>query len=762
MKNFHKKNTILVMSTFPPTECGIATFTSDLVHALKNQFEKSFEIIKCNLSKSHNRFDPSNYRLNPKLKEDYKQTALQINKNDTIKLIHIQHEFGLFGGDYGSYLIGFLEEVFAPVIITFHTVLPNPNPELKTIVLKLISQAKAIQVMTKRSAEILMQDYYINSEKISIIPHGTHAIKWAENSVIKEKYGLTNNNILSTFGLLGPGKNIETALRALPEIISAYPNTLYLIIGKTHPHALVNGVDEYRLSLHLLIEKLNISKNVLFLDHFLELPDLLEILQGTDIYLFTSKDPNQAVSGTFAYAMSCGCPIIATSISHTQESLTPDLGRLIEIDNSNQLAKATLELLGNPQLKNEMSLNAFKNSRATSWENIANLQADLYKKLLNPLIELKYKLPTVNLDHIKHMTNKTGIIQFSKIGHPDITSGYTLDDNARALIVLCKHFAIYNNPKDLKYIKRYLNFIEKCQTKDGSFINYLDSEENIHIKNAHVNLDDSNSRAIWALGTVIYHKQILPEDTYLKAANMLQKSLVWIPGVLSPRSIGFLIKGIYLSKNALTDNQRTDFIVKLARRLVTNYDLNKEKDWAWFEEYMTYANSILPEALLYAFLTTQEITYKNIATASLDFLLTKSFKNGQFKSISNNGWYHKDQKTKEYGEQPIEVGYTIEALELFYKTFRTPKYLALMHTAFSWFLGNNHLKQLIYNPLSGGCHDGLEKYNVNLNQGAESSICYLMARLSMERVAKIQPKTAKFNTAKTHVLKNRHLKQREA
>ncbi len=761
MKNAEKRPEILLMSSFPPLECGIATFSTDLLHHITSQFGSAFKLVKCNLANSYNKLHPSEYCLNPEIREDYYNTACQVNENKNIKLVHIQHEFGLFGGTYGNYLFTFLDEVKVPVVMTFHTVLPNPNPELKTVVLKLASKCSYIIVMTKESQRILMEDYKISSNKLQIIPHGTHSIDWVQNSVIKKKYGLENKNILSTFGLLGPGKNIETALMALPKIIKQYPNTLYLIIGKTHPHNVKNGVDEYRILLQQLVKELEINDHVLFLDHFLELPELLEILQGTDIYLFTSKDPNQAVSGTFSYAMSCGCPIIASSIPHTRELLSSNIGEIIEIGNSTQLANSVLKILGNPKLKNSMSLNAYKTSRSTSWENIAITQAEFYKKLIQPSKNLTYNLPKVNLDHLNKMTTDVGIIQFSNIGHPDINSGYTLDDNARALIVICKHYQLYGYKEDLKSIECYLSFIEKCQNKDGTFVNYLDRNENIHIKNDYVNLEDSNSRAVWALGNVIAIKDLLPEDSFLLASKMLDKCMSWIPGVLSPRSEAFLIKGLYLCKGAIPDATRRNLIIKLSERLVSKYDLNTEKDWQWFEEYMTYANSVLPEAMLYAYLVTEENVYKDIAIDSFIFLLNKLFVKGKFRPISNNGWYYKNTEANKFGEQPIDVGYTIEALENFYYTFRDQRYIDLMQQAFSWFLGNNHLQQIIYNPLTGGCHDGLEESNVNLNQGAESTICYLMARLSIERVVNLEMKSQDVFSARSRILKNRHIKQRE-
>ena len=763
MSNRTEKPKILLMSTFPPTECGIATFSTDLYQAVSHQFGGCLDMVKCELSTGYNHFNPSEYHLNPRVLEDYKHTANVINSDKNIKLVHIQHEFGLFGGSYGKYLFAFLETINSPVLITFHTVLPNPNEELKNVVRTLNYYASGIVVMTKQSAKILIDDYQIAAEKITIIPHGTHLIAWKEKNEIKKKYGLINRQILSTFGLIGPGKSIETALKALPEIKEKIPSIIYLIIGKTHPNTITNGVDEYRLYLHKLAKQLSVEDHVIFLDHYLQLAELLEILQATDLYLFTSKDPNQAVSGTFSYAMSCACPIIATSIPHTRELLNSDIGKIIEINNSSQLAKGSIEILSNPLLKKEMSLNAYEKSQATIWENIAVLQAETYINNLDKPLELQYNYDPIKLDHLKNLTTDFGIIQFSKINIPDLNSGYTLDDNARALIAMCHFHKFHPDKENLKSIIVYLNFIDRCQTKDGSFINFIDRFKNNHIKNDYVNLEDSNARAIWALGTVLNNRKNLPENYASIAYGILEKTLNWVPKTMSPRSIAFLIKGIYLCEGVLSFESRKNMIISLAEKLVTRYDLNHEKNWNWFEEYLTYANSVLPEAMLYAYKITKEEIYKDIAHQSFNFLLKQLFVQDSFRAISNNGWSHKDlQNTKErYGEQPIDVAYTIESLALFYETFKEPRYLYLAKRAFSWFLGNNHLKQLIYNPLTGGCHDGLEENNVNLNQGAESTICYLMARLTLERMLKPAKPNPALYSVKHRILTGRKKRQEE-
>ena len=729
-----KRKKILFISTYPPVECGIATYTKDLINAIEKQFNTEIECVVCNLCKPTDIRVESGLKLNPNHPIGFLALAQKVNQDKSINLVHIQHEFGLFGGEYGNYLMYFMRAINKPVILTFHSVLPNPNDKLKSFVIELVSYAQKITVMTSQSQVILTQEYGVNNDLIEVIPHGTHLVKLKQKKALRSLYQFENSFILSTFGLMGPGKSIETAIKALPKIIKQIPNAKYLVLGKTHPNHTRDSHDVYRDQLESLVQELNLQNHVVFINEYLHLDELLDLLQATDIYLFTSKDPNQAVSGTFAYAMSCGCPIVATTNTHTKEILTSDLGVLIDIDNHKQLADSVIKLHSNKALMKELATNAFQTSIQSSWENVAIKHVKTYLLVFGELPEITFNQPGMKLDHLKNLTTETGIIQFSNIGIPDIESGYTLDDNSRALIVMCYHFQMYKKRGDLNYINIYLSFLEKCQKLNGGFINYLDKEQKIHIKNNQVNLEDSNARAIWALGTVISMHKDLPVNTVLRARKMMLAGFDRLHDFLSPRSIGFIIKGLYLYNQVeKNDRQSIEIFTKLSNRLISHYHHNATTSWPWFENYLTYANSILPESMLYAYLTTSSEAYKKVALESFDFLMSNQFDNKHFKTISNDGWYHKDQDNSNYGEQPIDVSYSINTLELFYKTFDLPVYKEMMQGAFSWFLGNNHLNQVMYNSATGGGFDGLEKSNVNINQGAESTLCFLMAQLTMER-----------------------------
>lgn len=735
MKTLSNKSKIVFLSTFPPTQCGIATYTQDTIKGITEVFGKSIACEICELVDKPNATTTQAYMLNTRIKEDYIRVAKEINKDKSVKLVHIQHEFGLFAGNYGDYLLHFLNELKKPVTFTFHSVIPNPNNELKTFVKLLLSYSNSVFVMTNQSKDILINDYNIKEDIITYVPHGTHLVNYETPYNAKAKFDMQDRTILATFGLLGEGKNIETGLRALPKIVKNTPNVLYLIIGKTHPNLIIDGVDSYRMTLESIVKELKLENNVRFINQYLHTDELLDYLKATDIYLFTSKDPNQAVSGTFSYAMSCACPIVASKIPHTLEVLTEDSGILVDIGQEDQFAEATIKLLSDENLRIEMGINSFRKTCASSWENAAIAHINTYNELIENPSEIKYTYPSIVLDHVKKMTTDLGIIQFSKISVPDLSTGYTLDDNARALVAFCMHYKLTEDKSDLPYILIYLDFIERCQKPKGNFINYVDENNREHIEqNAEVNLEDSNARAIWALGTVVSIKSILPEALVNKASKCLLNSLKWAENIQSPRSIGFATKGLYLYHCTIPNLYIAAIINKLNAKLLSNYEIHATKDWKWFENYMTYGNGILPESMLCAYLVTNKPIYKKVALESLEFLSSKMFTEKGFKVISNNGWYHKDSEPQEYGEQPIDVSYTIQSLNSFYTAFKNPEHKQQIKTAFNWFLGQNHLHQIMYNPISGGGYDGLEKENINLNQGAESTVCYLTARLVVENL----------------------------
>jgi glycosyltransferase involved in cell wall biosynthesis len=545
-----KNHKILFVCSYPPRECGIATFSQDLIRALKRCFGSTMDIEVCALENeccdANDYPEEVTYKIDAQELNSFFKVANKLNERDDIGMVCIQHEFGLFGGDYGSHLVAFLLKLDIPISCVFHTVLPNPDKKRTKIMQALDDLSEKLIVLTNKSAEILESDYHIDTNKIAVIPHGTHIVLWKEKQRLKNRYGFQNKNVLSTFGLLSENKNIETALRALPKILQKFPNTVYLVLGKTHPDIIKREGETYRNALLTIVDDLDIKDHVIFINEYLELSKLLEYLSLSDVYLFSSKDPNQAVSGTFAYAMSCGNPVISTPIPHSKEYLDSSTGILLnDFEDPIEISNAVIDLLEQPLIATSMGKNAFLKMRAFSWENVAISYSDIFQDYLQHNNSLDFSLPPIKTDHIEDMTTDFGMLQFSNFSVPDTSFGYTLDDNARALIAMLMYYKKKRNDKVLRLIEIYMDFIVFCQQDDGLFYNYVDYEKQFTNQNTEVNLEDSNGRAIWALGYVLSDTENLPKSLVAKAENCFKNVIRNVADFKSPRAIGFILKGLY-------------------------------------------------------------------------------------------------------------------------------------------------------------------------------------------------------------------------
>ncbi len=735
----HSRSHVLFVSSLPPRECGIASYTRDLIDAIAHQFDGEFECDVCALENNseHPYYPELPYaRLNTDRIASYEAVAKKIQSDGRIQLVVIQHEFGFFSTQEEAFY-RFLKNIQKRIVMVFHTVLPAPNDRLKEQVIQMSQHSSLIIVMTEHARNMLAKDYGISAHKVRVIHHGTHLNPPIDTETVKKNLGLDGRLVLSTFGLISSTKNIETTIDALPTIVERFPNVLFLIIGKTHPGIVQQEGEAYRQFLELRVAELHLEKNVRFVNEYLPIDELLEYLQVTDIYLFTSKDPHQAVSGTFAYALSSGCAVVSTPIPHALEVLNTNNGMIIDFENDRQLAQAVIALLEDEPLRHRISLISLQKMASTAWQNSAIAHVRLFNAVMHKKSAMHYRIPPFQMRHIDELTTDVGIVQFARLSTPDRATGYTLDDNARALIAACQYYETTKNRDDLDRIHTYLNFISCCWQPNQGFLNYLDANVSFSEQNRRENLDDSNGRAIWALGYISALRDKLPAAVVDLADEILDEAIPRIDQIFSTRAMAFIIKGLYYQNKPAN----RPVMQILANRLVQMYKHEKTDEWKWFENYMTYGNSCLPESLLFAYLSTKDVQYKHIAIESMDFLIDQLFENGQLKVISNQSWLSKERAGSKHkgGEQPIDVAYIVLALENFYNATKMERYKKLSIIAFNWFLGENHLHQVVYNASTGGCYDGLEAENVNLNQGAESTLSYLLARLAIERILHKEP-----------------------
>ncbi len=727
-----KSSKICFLSNFPPKECGIATFTQDLITFLNKRFNPKVKsrVIALNEESSLYNYDSRVVmQMNKDYLADYINIAKRINRSEKIKLVCIQHEFGIFGGEYGSYIIPFLDTIKKPVVVTFHSVLPNPDNLRRKVVNFIGEKSAAIIVMAEAAIDILNEEYGVSRSKIHVVRHGIPDTSFNPTEPFKKKLRLENNILLSTFGLLSQGKGIEYMIEAIPDLIKKYPNLLYLIIGETHPAVRKIEGEKYRNKLISLVKKLKIEKHVKFYNKYLDLDEIIKYLLATDIYICTNLEENQIVSGTLSYALGCGKAIVSTPNIYAREVLSKDRGVLAEFKNPKSFSNAVDKILSNSELRSRIEQNAYAFGRSMTWQNVSSSYLSIFNRIVKLREETTEKYPIIKLNHLRNLTDEVGCIQFAKLSVPDSSSGYTADDNSRALIVSTLHDKIYDSEIAKELSKIYLDFLEKVHDEEGKF-NDFDPEN----KNLIPSSQDAIGRTMWALGHLIYNSE--NQEFVEKAKRLFDSSCNLIDALSSPRAKAFFIIGLYYYYKKYPTEEILSKIKMLVDSLVESYKREATEEWNWFESSLTYSNSKLSEVLFMAYDLTKNEEYLQIAEKTLEFLSNLVFFKDELSPIGQNGWYNRNGKRSFFDQQPIDASSMVQTYIVAYSITKNKKYYDKSVLAFNWFLGKNHLRQMVYNDVTGGCYDGLSKNSVNLNQGAESTIEYLISRLMLEEMKK--------------------------
>lgn len=723
---------IVFITSYPPRECGIASYSQKLVNALNSRFVNNFNInIYALQSGSSKLYYPPEVisTLDTDNPSDYIRIANEINSQDDILAVVLQHEFDLFQNSQSN-LIDFLNQLSKPLITVFHTVITHPANEIQKYVQQIAEASRLVIVLAGISEKVLKTDYNVSEEKVEVIPYGTHLITPSNVQVLKEKYQLTGKFVLSTVGMLSPDKGIENTLEALPAVIKAHPEIIFLIIGKTHPEELKKSGENYRIMLEGKVKSLKLQNHVRFLNVFSTDDILKEYFQMSDICIFSSTNENRPMSGMFSFAVSCGCPIISSPTPHAYEFLENNAGLIYK--SIEDLSSKIITLLDNPSLRKDLSENIQRKAISAVWENSAQNYNNLISNVSGKTQPAEYKYPPIKLDFIKSLTDRTGILHTTYKGEPDLRAGYHLDDNALGLFVFCMHYKFSGDINDITYIRKYLKFIYHCYQSTGVFYKYLDYERKFTTQNQNENLEETQAKAIWALGYLFSMKTLLPTEMTDVSGLMIENTLPLTTSFKSSKSIALVIKGLYYYYSVNEATKDLTLIKTLANKLVDMYNSYSNENWKWFEPKLTVSASILPGALLNTWLITGDEVYKDIAKESFEFLYSRMFNNYSIEIKSAEDWI-RNTADSGTGEQPCDLAFYIITSSKFYLMCKENEYFYRMDGAFKWFLGNNRLKQMIYNPVSGGCFDGLENEHVKLTQSTDSALCYTLARMIVEK-----------------------------
>ncbi len=732
---------IAFVGTYPPRQCGIGTFTNNLLKSVaanlpEEEFESSTSVIAINDTEEGYDYPREvKYVINQNALIDYIHAANYINIHNS-KACVIEHEFGIFGGEDGVYILPFIHRLQVPLIVTFHTVLKEPRFMQKIIVQQLAEKAEKVVVMSQRAVRFLHQIYDVPENKIRVIEHGVPDFPAVNQQEMKKKFNFSGRKVILTFGLLSRNKGIETVLYALPEVVKKHPNTLYLILGSTHPNVLRHSGESYRNHLKMLVHQLGLENHVYFNNQFVSEQQLFEYLNAADIYVTPYLNEAQITSGTLSYAIGAGAAVVSTPYWHAQELLSDNRGRLFDFKDSQKLSEIIIELFDNPDLLQELRHNAYEYGKKLRWPKIGKQYLDLIEEVHQSFnYEIRIRkfpidpqiMPTYNPEHIFRLTDDTGIIQHAKYGIPNLKEGYCLDDNARALLFCLLAIRQRKDKNIEKLLPIYLSYIHYMQNPDGSFRNFLSFSRQFLDKRGS---DDSFGRAIWAIGFLI---KFPPNDSYKQTGlEIFKKSIPYFSKLTAPRGIANTIIGIsYYLKVHPEDEKIMNILMELADKLVALYKKHKDDTWEWFEDYLTYDNGIMPMALIHAGEVTNNSEYLEIGKITLEFLTSINFNNEYYAPVGNQGWYMRGQQNAQFDQQATDTMISVLMYYQAHQVLKKKKYFELIFKTYLWFLGENALRLPLYDDETHGCCDGLQETGLNRNQGAESTLAYWISHLTV-------------------------------
>ena len=725
-----QKLKVAFISTYPPRQCGIATFSKslvDIIEKIDEDIEPKILAVSDELGKyKYNK--KIIYEIDQNKPESYIEAAKIINHSD-IDVISLQHEYGIFGGRNGELVLKFLEKVHRPVVTNLHSVLSKEHHSrhLYHLTKKILEESDQVVVMTKNARRILMDDFGLAQNKVNIIHHGVPSVSLDSKAEAKNKLGLNSKTVFSTFGLINPGKGIELAIEAFSKIIEEYPDFVYLIVGATHPSVKRKSGEEYRNYLKSLVAEFKLTDKVLFVNKFLTYFELVEYLKATDIYLSPQLDLKQAFSGTLSYAMGCGDIVVSTPTHYANEILANDRGIIVEPD-SLSLSGGISKVLKNAEKAQRIRKNSYGFARLMIWPEVGKQFYNLLKKTANNQRDWQTYLPDFELEpslnFLHHLTDDFGIVQHSKWHKPNYKFGYSIDDQARALIVCTKYLLEYPNSPDgvKKLLKIYLNFMESAVDKGNVIHNFL-SQERKYLD--EIGSDDSRARSFWSL-SFLANSEIKDLKIKKQAKRILQKYKKGLGLSNYIKTKAYQLLGFYNLKEKNSILRLADQLVESYQEIDQNY-----KRWRWFEKEMTYANAVVPFSLLKAYKFSGKKIYLTIALKSLAFLEKAYIHNNKVPSpIGQNGWYSTKSKKSYFDQQPLEVSDMVILYNELYYTTKEREYRRKAEEWMGWYFGNNIKGKLVYNLKNNGIFDALTPEGVNGNQGAESTVTYLLAYLS--------------------------------
>lgn len=747
-------NRIAFIGNSLPRRCGIATFTTDIqqaVAAARGDLETSI-VAMTDRGQSYDYPSAVRVEIKDERIEDYVHAAEVLNAAQ-IDVVSLQHEYGIFGGEAGGHILALLSRLTMPVVTTLHTVLSEPTPIQRAVMNRIIASSSKLVVMADKGRELLTTVYQVPADKIEIVAHGIPDFAFVEPDKAKAKFGFTGRTVLLTFGLLSPNKGIEVMIDAMPSILQSRPDTVYVVLGATHPNLVRDQGEAYRESLLNRVRDLGIEDHVVFLDQFVDQATLLEFISMCDVYVSPYLTEAQMTSGTLAYSFGLGKPVVSTPYWHAQELLADGRGILVPFGDAGAIGKEIASLLTDNPRRQAMRKRAYAGSRSMTWERTAERYLAIFESVVKEhypkaVVRLDTRgttiagggPPEMRLDHFLSMCDDTGLFQHAVHSVADRSHGYCVDDNARALLLACA----LNNPDEWclpeALTSRFAAFVQHAWNPDTKrFRNFMGFDRRWL---EDTGSEDSHGRTLWALGTCARDDTSAARRQW--ASTLFLEALPAVEAFHSPRAWAFALLGLNAYSPVSGPDSRCKTIRRLlADRLVSMLLSVEAPDWVWFEDGLAYDNARLPQALILTGMSAGLPSYTDAGLRALRWLMTmQTTPAGHFRPVGTESFGDRRKAPRAFDQQPLEATATISACLAAWHADGNAAWRADAERAFGWFLGENDLSASLVDLETGSCRDGLHKDRPNENRGGESVVSYLLSLAEIRQLARMNGEKA--------------------
>lgn len=731
---------VALIGNFLPRKCGLATYTTDTYAALRQRFP-DLKVDVYAMDDHPGRYDYPDAVTAAIPEQDraaYLGAARMIEASGA-QALWVQHEYGIYGGPAGDYLIALLDRLSIPVVATLHTVLEDPDPDQRRVMEALLRRAARVIVMAEKGREILKRVHGADDRKIATIPHGVPDRPFADPREFKPRFGWQGREVILTFGLLAPSKGIEAMIEAMPAIAAARPDALYVILGATHPNLVAHEGEAYRERLKAQAADLGVAGHVAFVDGFVEQGALLDYLQAADVYATPYPNPAQITSGTLSYAVAVGKPVVSTPYIHATEILADDHGVLVPFQDSAALAREIASLLADEPARMALAARAYARGRTMLWPRLAEAAMDALaaivaarpRRFARPAKMLVPLEP--DLAAVERMSDATGMLQHSIYSVPDRRHGYCIDDNARALILMSRIEAMDEGVRD-KWTSVYAAFVQYAWNPDlRRFRNFMNFDRTWC---EDAGSEDSNGRALWALGVTARDARAQKHRDWASALFDATAPIALELG--SPRARAFAMLGAAAMLGAHPGHALgREILARFGEELIALLDGNRRPEWQWFEIVLAYDNARLPEALLRAGMALGRDAFVRVGLETLEWIVARQTSpEGRFRAVGTESFGRVYAPPLQFDQQPLEAQATVEACVAAHAATGDRRWVEEAVRAYRWYLGANDLELPLASAQDGGCFDGLMPHGLNRNQGAESILALQLANCAISALSK--------------------------